>query len=169
MSVNIAPLNKELDLVLEREVDVPLEKLWRGLTEAEQVKKWFCPKPWQVVDCRMDLRPGGEFYFVMQSPEGQQFPSSGCYLFVNPKKQIIWTAALAPGFRPALPATENDKECSALTMSCVITLEARGNNTLYNATVLHNSAEHRKQHEAMGFHVGWGICLDQLVELAKTF
>lgn len=168
MNVNIASMDKETDLVLEREVDVTAEKIWRCLVEPELLKKWFCPKPWQVTDCRVDLRPGGEFFSVMRGPDESEFPNSGCFLYINPQKQLIWTGALAKGFRPAKPAGAGDKECGALTMTCVITLEAKGNNTLYNATVLHNSNEHKIAHEAMGFHEGWGICLDQLVELAKT-
>ncbi|MCE3232673.1 MAG: hypothetical protein K0R98_930 [Rickettsiaceae bacterium] len=68
----LSPFNKDLDLVLERQVDAPKELVWRALVEPELVKKWFCPKPWMTVDCRIDLRVGGEFYTVMQSPEGEK-------------------------------------------------------------------------------------------------
>jgi uncharacterized protein YndB with AHSA1/START domain len=164
----ISPLNKDLDLVLERQIDVPKKMVWRALVEPELVKKWFCPKPWQTVDCRIDLRVGGEFHTVMQSPEGQSFPSSGCFLDIIPETRLIWTAALGAGFRPNAPATKDDKECAAIIFTCVITLEPEGSGTKYTAHVMHGTAQHMKMHEDMGFHDGWGTCLTQLVEVVKS-
>ena len=43
--------------------------------------------------------------------------------------------------------------------------EARASNTLYRACVRHADAQSRERHAAMGFEQGWGIALDQLVEL----
>lgn len=51
-------------------------------------------------DPRLDLRPGGIFSTVMQSPEAQRFPNVGCYLEVIPNRKLVWTDALLPGFRP---------------------------------------------------------------------
>jgi uncharacterized protein YndB with AHSA1/START domain len=49
----------------------------------------------------------------------------------------------------------------------MIELEPRGAGTLYRATAMHADEAARKQHEAMGFHQGWGIALDQLVAFMK--
>jgi hypothetical protein len=48
-----------------------------------------------------------------------------------------------------------------------VTLEPRGKGTKYTAIAIHRDEATRKQHEAMGFHEGWGQTLDQLVALAK--
>ena len=45
-------------LVLERVIDVPPEQLWRAWTQPELLKQWFCPLPWKVTECEIDLRPG---------------------------------------------------------------------------------------------------------------
>ncbi len=39
--------------------------------------------------------------------------------------------------------------------------------TGYTAHVMHQDAGGRQTHEDMGFQVGWGIALDQLVELLR--
>src|ERR1700757_2562428 len=91
----------KLDLLLERIVDVPRELVWMAWTTPEHVKKWFTPAPWATVDCEIDLRPGGIFRTVMRSPEGQEFPSVGCYLEVIENERLVWTDALAPGYRPS--------------------------------------------------------------------
>ena len=94
-------LNPDLDLLLERVVDVPPEIIWKAWTQPEHLKAWFAPKPWLTIDCQIDLRPGGMFYTVMQSPEGEEYPSAGCYLEIIPNKKLVFTDALAPGYRPA--------------------------------------------------------------------
>lgn len=79
-------INPELDLVLEKEVDVLPEEIWHAWTTPEHLKQWFCPLPWKTIDCEIDLKPGGLFRTIMQSPEGQQFPNCGCYLEVIPAR-----------------------------------------------------------------------------------
>ena len=150
-------LDPKLDLVLERVVDVPRELVWAAWTKPEHVKVWFCPAPWSVSECEIDLRPGGIFRTVMRSPEGNAFPNVGCYLEVVPNERLVFTDALLPGFRPA----ENP------FFTAMITLEARGKGTRYVATALHRDEAGRKRHEEMGFHAGWNKALDQLIALAK--
>lgn len=152
----------KLDLVLERVVDVKPSLVWRAWTEPKHLMPWFCPKPWSVSDCEIDLRPGGRFHTVMRSPEGQAFPNTGCYLEVIPQQRLSWTDALQPGFRPVARAGH-----LPFTMTALITLEAQGNGTKYTAIALHNDEAARKQHEEMGFHDGWGTVLTQLVAYVK--
>ncbi|MBL7649029.1 MAG: SRPBCC family protein [Candidatus Hydrogenedentes bacterium] len=147
-----------LDLKLERVIDVPVELVWKAWTEPEHLKVWFCPKPWGVSDCEIDLRPGGIFRTTMLSPEGQEFPNMGCYLEVVPMERLVFTDALLPGYRPAEKSF----------MTGVVTMQPEGAGTRYIAMALHNSLEVKKQHEDMGFHDGWATALDQLVEHAKT-
>lgn len=162
-------INPELDLVLERVVDVPREKIWAAWTQPEQLKQWFCPLPWKTVACEIDLRPGGKFSSTMQSPEGQNFPNVGCYLEVIPNQKLSWTNVLEAGFRPARqPEPSPDHECAELLMTAIILLEAQGNGTKYTAIALHPDQESRKRHEAMGFHEGWSTCLDQMVAMIKN-
>jgi uncharacterized protein YndB with AHSA1/START domain len=40
--------------------------------------------------------------------------------------------------------------------------------TLYTARARHWTVDNREAHEKMGFHEGWGICAQQLAELAAT-
>jgi uncharacterized protein YndB with AHSA1/START domain len=151
-------IDPRLDLVLERVIDVPPRLVWAAWTKPELLKQWFCPKPWQVTDCRLDLRPGGEFYTLMQGPEGEQMPMTGCILEVIPLEKLVLTDALQGGYRP------NAKGFFTATVRLV----PEGAGTRYIATAIHKDEADRAQHEAMGFHQGWGTALDQLAALAKT-
>ena len=83
------------DLVLEREIAVPVELVWKAWTVPEHMMQWFTPKPWKTVECSVDLRPGGRSDLVMESPEGQRFPNRGCYLVVEPNRRLVFTSLRA--------------------------------------------------------------------------
>lgn len=147
------------ELVLTRDVDVPREKLWRGWTDVELMKQWFVPKPWSIASAEIDLRPGGSSRIVMRSPEGQEFPNLGVYLEVVPNERLVFTDAYTRAWEPS----------EHPFMTAIITFEdLGGGRTRYTARAVHWTAADREKHEAMGFHEGWGKCLDQLVELMST-
>ena len=155
----------KLDLVLDRVVDVPPEKVFAAWTQPEHLKKWFTPKPWQTVDAEVDLRPGGIFRTVMRSPEGQEFPNAGCVLEVIENRRFAWTGALQPGYRPR---TSQEIATLPFLFSAVITMEPEGKGTRYRALAIHPDDAAARAHEQMGFHTGWGAALDQLVEYMKS-
>ncbi|MBI1822779.1 MAG: SRPBCC family protein [Nitrospirae bacterium] len=156
------PLSKnkpdpKLDLVFNRFVDVSPELIWKAWTTPAQIKKWFTPAPWKTIDCEIDLRPGGIFRTIMQSPEGKEMVNIGCYLDLIKNRKLVWTDALLPGYRPSPNAF----------FTAVVLLEPHHKGTKYTATVIHKDEEGRKKHEEMGFHEGWGKALDQLLALVK--
>jgi uncharacterized protein YndB with AHSA1/START domain len=148
----------KLDLVLERVIDVPRKLVWAAWTQPEHIVKWFTPAPWKTIHCEIDLRPGGMFHFIMRSPEGQDFPNTGCFLEVVPEERLIWTDTLLPGYRPSKNPF----------FTAVVTLETQGTGTRYVAMAIHGDEANTKKHADMGFHDGWGKALDQLVAHAKT-
>lgn len=148
----LAP-DPKLDLVLERDVDVPVERVWEAWTTPEHLRHWFVPKPWTITDCEIDLRPGGVFSTVMRSPDGEEFPNVGCYLDVVENERLVFTDTLLPGYRPAPKPF----------FTAALLLARRGSGTRYTAIAIHGDEASRKNHEEMGFHDGWGTVLDQLV------
>jgi uncharacterized protein YndB with AHSA1/START domain len=149
----------DLDLVLEREVDVPPHLVWAAWTQPEHVKRWFAPAPYTTTECEIDLRPGGIFRTVMRSPEGEESDGAGCFLEVVENDRLTWTAALGPGFRPNV--------VEDLAFTAIISMEPTASGTRYTAVAMHGDATACSRHSEMGFHDGWGAALDQLVAYAK--
>ncbi|SMO76071.1 SRPBCC family protein [Paracoccus laeviglucosivorans] len=147
------------DLVLERVLNAPRAAIWRCWTEPALLEQWFCPKPWSVSDARIDLRPGGEFFTVMNGPGGERFENIGVFLDIVPGEKLVFTDAFVPGWRP------NGKPFMAAS---VILSDTDDGRTDYVARAMHWNAETKAEHEAMGFHQGWGAAADQLEALAKT-
>ena len=159
--INRTPIKPDLklDLVLERIIDVPPELVWTVWTTPKHLKHWFCPKPWVVTDCSIDLRPGGIFSSTMRGPEGQEFPNQGCYLEVVPNERLVFTDTLLAGYRPAPEPF----------FTAALLLEPHGKGgTRYVAIAIHGKEETRKKHEEMGFHDGWGTVVTQMVDYIKT-
>lgn len=147
------------DLVLERIIDAPREKLYRAWTDPRILTEWFAPKPWTLSDVKLDVRAGGSNSFIMHGPNGEVFPSAGVYLEVVPNEKIVltdaYTMAWVPSAKPFFTA--------------IVTFEdIGGGKTKYRAVASHWTAEDKETHEKMGFHEGWGQCASQLEALAKT-
>jgi uncharacterized protein YndB with AHSA1/START domain len=145
-------------LTLSRLIPAPRAAIWRCWTEPELLKQWFCPKPWGVSHAEMDVRPGGSSLIVMRGPEGQEMPNRGLYLEVVPGERLVFTDAFTSAWVPS---------GKPFMVGTILLADAAGG-TQYDAVVGHWNEEDCAQHEAMGFHQGWGIATDQLTELART-
>ena len=157
-------VNQDLDLVLEKTIEAPVEVVWKAWTRPEYLQKWFVPRPWTISSCELNVFPGGIFKTVMCSPEGQEMPNTGCYLEVVENERLVWTSALLPGFRP-VTAAENGAD---MLFSVAILFESKGNQTIQKTIAIHRSEEEAKRHSDMGFHDGWGACYDQMIELIQN-
>ena len=160
-------MTDKLDLVLERTIDAPVSLVWEAYTNPEHLKQWFAPRPYEISEIDLDLRPGGIFRIRMVGPDGFDtgHRTPGCVLEVVEGRKLSWTSALGPGYRPNELAIEG---CESFPMTAIITFEDAGNGkTAYRAVALHKDEADKERHEKMGFHEGWGTTATQLEELAK--
>jgi len=153
----IAMAQESNELVLDRLLDAPRDKIFRCWTDPELIKQWFAPKPYTVPVAKVDLRVGGSNMIVMKSPEGQEIPCPGTYLEIVPNEKIVFTDAFTAGWEPQGPF-----------MVAIFTFEPADGGTFYRARARHWSEETLKQHEQMGFETGWAQCAAQLAELAEA-
>ena len=157
----------ELDLVLERTLDAPRELVWRAWTDPEHLKQWFAPRPYEISEAELDLRPGGIFRIRMVGPDGFDtgHGNAGCVLEVVEGEKLVWTSALGPGYRPAELAAKGRE---SFPMTAIVTLAESGDGkTLYRAVALHKDAGDRDTHEKMGFREGWDTVAGQLEQFAR--
>ncbi len=146
-------------LTLDRVLDAPVAALWRCWSEPDLLKQWFCPKPWYVSEARIDLRPGGEFFTVMNGPENERFANPGIVLEVQPERLLVTTDAFRPGWIPG---------DQAFMVARVSFAPEGARRTRYLAQAMHWTDEALRQHEEMGFHPGWNAAADQLEALAQS-
>ena len=160
-------MTDKLDLVLERTIDAPIDLVWQAYTNPEHLKRWFAPRPYEITECELDLKPGGIFRIRMVGPDGFDtgHGNAGCVLEVVEGRKLAWTSALGPGYRPAEMGEEG---CESFPMTAIVTFaDAGGGKTAYKAVALHKDAKDRYAHAKMGFHEGWGTVAGQLEEFAN--
>lgn len=146
-------------LTLDRFLDAPVGNVWRCWTEPKLLEQWFCPKPWRATEVVMDLRPGGEMTSVFRGPDGESFPNAGVFLAVEPMRRIVMTDAFRAGWVPSE---------RAYMVTETLMAEAAAARTHFIWRAMHWNEETMKEHEAMGFHDGWGAAAAQLEALAKS-
>jgi uncharacterized protein YndB with AHSA1/START domain len=53
--------------------------VWRMLTEREHVGHWWGPNGFSLTISQMDVRPGGDWIFVMHGPDGTDYANHNVY------------------------------------------------------------------------------------------
>jgi uncharacterized protein YndB with AHSA1/START domain len=157
----------DTDLVLERTLDAPIDLVWEAYTNPEHMKRWFAPKPYEVTEMELDLRPGGVFRLRMVGPDGFDTGHGipGCVLEVVEREKLVWTNALSPGYRP----NDVGEGCDSFPFTAVVTFGDTGDGkTAYRAVALHKNVADRDTHANMGFEQGWGTVATQLEEFAQS-
>lgn len=158
------PLDPATDLHLARRFRADPARVWRCLTEADLLRRWFVPAPWTMAEVEIDPVPGGTFRTVMRDPDGAEMPMPpGCVLLAEPPRRLVWTSALSTGFVPVPPP-----EAGAFVFTADIHLTDAAPGTAYEVTLRHARREDAAAHAAMGFDAGWGTAADQLGALAAT-
>ena len=119
------------------------------------------PKHWgAVVDCEMDVRPGGIFSIDIATAEDQEFPNLGCFVEVVPMERLVWTSMLFPGFRPAV--------FDDIPITAIVSMETAGTGTRYVFTALHRDEADFEKNKASGWQQGTEIAVDQFVAHVKS-
>lgn len=147
------------ELRVERIIKASPERIWRALTEPKLLEQWFCPKPWFVKDVVYDLRVGGKNSLKICGPDGEEFPSGGVFLTVEPNKRLVSTDAFIDAWLPSE---------KAFMVSDTELVDLGDGTTKYIACARHWSAEDAENHIQMGFYDGWGKAAEQLEEIVLS-
>lgn len=138
------------ELVLERVIDAPRERVYEAWTSPKQMAQWFAPKPYKLIIHTMDFRPGGRFSMAMRGPDGEDFPFTGTYREIVPPEKLSWTGEFASG-----PADQ---------ISTVVTFEEQGQQTRVHVRQTFHVMTPEIEHATKGAQQGWTMTLDQLAE-----
>ncbi len=146
-------------LEIRRTLNASRARVWRCWTEPDLLKQWYCPKPWRVSEARLDLRPGGEAYTVMEGPDGERNVFAPVYVEIVPMTRLVFTDAMGPDFEP---------RANAFMAGYIELSDAPGGGTHIRYGARHADKATADRHIEMGFNEGWNTCVDQLDELAQS-
>ena len=131
-------------LRLTRVFNAPRPVVFRAWTEAEQLRRWFCPQDHWGVEAEVDARAGGAYRIAMHDTDsGRDHVVRGTFREVRAHERLVFTWQWEEGFPQTL-----------------VTVEFRDLGGKTEVTLTHEAlptAEQRQKHEH-----GWNACLDRL-------
>jgi uncharacterized protein YndB with AHSA1/START domain len=81
----------DLEIVLTREFEAPIQLVFDVFTKPEHVRKHFAPFEEEVTVCSIDLRVGGSYHIVMVTKDGIECSFRGTYLEVEAPNRTVET------------------------------------------------------------------------------
>ena len=87
----IVEFPNDLEVLVTRKFDAPIDLLFDVLTKPEHVRKHIAPFGEEVTVCEIDLRVGGEYHIVFVTADGIECSFRGTYLEVEPPTRTVET------------------------------------------------------------------------------
>ena len=142
------------EIVLTRLFDAPRNLVFEAMTKPEHVRKWWgcLDERYSVVQCEIDLRPGGKWKFSGRGPQGD-YTFYGVYREVSKPDRLVFTEIYEP-----YPDVES-------VVTSVFTEE--GGKTRLTATCLYPTNEVREMVLKTGMTGGAATSYDRLEELVR--
>jgi uncharacterized protein YndB with AHSA1/START domain len=141
------------EVMLTRVFDAPRQMVFDAFTKPELLKRWFGPRGWSLSQCEVDLKVGGQWRFVLRSPEGQEMGMSGVWRELQPYDRMVHT--------------ESFDDFPGESQVTTVLTEKDGKTTL-QATVRYASKEVRDAVIASGMEHGAAESYDKLSEMFAT-
>ena len=80
-------------LTIKWRFNAPPAKVFAAWTDPEKVKRWMGPGEVKALLVETNVRTGGHYRWLMQSPDGEQHDVSGVYREVIPNEKLVFTWA----------------------------------------------------------------------------
>ena len=136
------------ELHITRLINAPRELVWKVWTEPEHVAQWWGPTGFTNTIHEMEVKPGGEWRFIMHGPDGRDYPN-----------KIVFTEVIKP--ERLVYHHSGDVEDEPVSFHVTVTFENQGNKTLLtmrsvfeSAAALERVVKEYGAREGMEQHVG---------------
>jgi uncharacterized protein YndB with AHSA1/START domain len=80
-------------LTIKRRLKAPPAKVFAAWTDPEKVKGWMGPGEIKALRVESDVRVGGRYRWLMQSPGGEEHDVGGVYREIIPNEKLVFTWA----------------------------------------------------------------------------
>jgi len=150
----VVTLPADDQILITREFDAPKHLVYKAWTTPELVGRWWHANRGEVKSIEIDLRVGGGWRYVMETPDGLEVAFHGEYRELVADERIVSTEVYE-GF-PDGEAVDT------------LTLTEEGGRTTLSILVQHTSREHRDAHIESGMEDGLQDALDLLEQVAAS-
>jgi len=145
---------KEKSILVRKELNAPIENVWRAYTESELLDQWWGPAPWRAETKSMDFKVGGSWLYAMVSPENQRHWGRMEYKAIKQHESFDVEDCFCDengNPNPALPTSRGR-----------ISFAKTPGGTLVEFKMTYNKESDVQAIIDMGFEQGITICMEQL-------
>jgi uncharacterized protein YndB with AHSA1/START domain len=165
--VNEPRENKNEEIVIRQTIDAPKDLVWKAWTEPEFVLAWWGPKYFTAPVIQIDLREGGEYWYCMRSPDGQESWSKGKFVEISEPDRIIMTDSFADAEGNTVPATYYGMSAEfPLEVQVLITFEEEDGKTMLS--LHYPGIEGISDTDLRNMEDGWHTSLNKLETVVKN-
>jgi uncharacterized protein YndB with AHSA1/START domain len=86
----------DTELLLTREFDAPRELVFKAMTDAALLSRWWGPRKYRTVVDTMDARPGGKWRMRNIAADGGEHAFRGEFREFVPPERVVWTFEYEP-------------------------------------------------------------------------
>lgn len=144
-------------LVVTREFNAPIEKVWRAWTDTSLLDQWWAPKPYKTETKSMEFVPGGQWLYSMVGPEGQRHWCKLDFEKIEPQKSYSGIDGFCDESGNSVPEPP--------PMQWLVQFASNGNTTTVTVDVGFNSPEDLEKIVQLGFQEGFTMAHGNLDEL----
>lgn len=122
--------------------DAPRELVFRMFTDREHIGQWYGPRGFSLTTSRMDVRPGGEWIFVMHGPDGTDYQNHIIYDEIDEPSRLVYTHLPGPRFQAIITFEDAGEGKTRLTMRSVFeTVKVRDDVAGYAVPGMHQTLD----------------------------
>ncbi|MEO6596291.1 MAG: SRPBCC family protein [Planctomycetota bacterium] len=78
------------EIVTTRVLDAPRAVVWKVWTDPQHILQWWGPTGFTTTTRSMEVRPGGQWRFVMRGPDGRDYENLITYLEIAEPARIVY-------------------------------------------------------------------------------
>lgn len=104
-------------LTISRLFNAPVELVWKVWTEPWHIKNWWGPNGFTNTIFKMDMKPGGEWDFIIHGPDGIDYKNKSMYREVVKYEKLVYDHLSGPKFQSTVRFTkQGDKTLIGIKM-----------------------------------------------------
>ena len=79
------------EIVIDRLLNAPRELAWQAMTDPRHLVQWWGPDGFTTTIQQMDVRPGGDWVYVMHGPDGTDYPNHSVFSDVAYPERLVFS------------------------------------------------------------------------------
>ena len=122
----VATPTADREIIGTRIFDAPRELVWKMWTDPNHIVKWFGPNGFTTTIHKMDVRPGGEWTFILHGPDGRNYDNRITYTRIEAPALLEYDHESTPPFHVTVKLVDEGTRATRVTMHMLFkTVELR--------------------------------------------